>query len=111
MLNGVSLTNKIYEMKVLPKRIDKTIQWLENSRDSWKDKCLRAKNQLKKTTLAMKRARKGRGRWRQKVQSFKELVIGKETELSKKDAENKRLKKEIDEARKEIELLKKKASL
>lgn len=41
-------------------RADKTIAWLMESRDQWKVKCLRAKLQLKRQTLALKRAREGR---------------------------------------------------
>lgn len=41
-------------------RIDKTIEWLNLSRDTWKEKCLEAKLQLKRQNLATKRAREGR---------------------------------------------------
>lgn len=42
------------------KRIDKTLNWLEYSREQWKEKCMEAKLQLKRQTLATKRVREGR---------------------------------------------------
>ena len=42
------------------KRMDKTLEWLEHSREQWKEKCMEAKLQLKRQTLATKRVREGR---------------------------------------------------
>jgi hypothetical protein len=56
---AASMTNQT-SSTVLPPRIDKTIAWLIQSRDQWKDKCIAAKLQLKRQTLAAKRSREGR---------------------------------------------------
>lgn len=56
----------------LPLRTDKTIAWLIESRDQWKNKCLSAKLQLKRQTLALKRARDGRLQMKRLVKSLKE---------------------------------------
>ena len=52
-------------------RTDKTIAWLIESRDQWKHKCLRAKLQLKRQTLALKRAREGRSQLKNMLASLK----------------------------------------
>jgi hypothetical protein len=54
-------------------RIDKTIAWLILSRDQWKDKCIAAKLQLKRQTLAVKRAREGRLQLKSDLKALKEL--------------------------------------
>jgi len=48
----------------LPKRVDKTLVWLANSRDKWKEKCIETKLQLKRQILAAKRARESREKWK-----------------------------------------------
>lgn len=55
-----------------PIRADKTIAWLIESRDQWKQKCLRAKIQLKQKTLALKRVREGRSQLKNLLRSEKE---------------------------------------
>lgn len=49
-----------YNEKELPKRIDKALAWLANSRDKWREKCKEAKLLLKRQTLAVKRLRESR---------------------------------------------------
>ena len=44
----------------LPTRVDKVLQWLEESRDSWKKKIITSKYELKKQKTAVRRARKSR---------------------------------------------------
>lgn len=56
----------------IPLRADKTIAWLIESRDQWKCKCLRAKLQLKRQTLALKRARDGRFQLKNQLRSLTE---------------------------------------
>jgi hypothetical protein len=56
----------------IPIRADKTISWLTESRDQWKHKCLRAKLQLKRQTLALKRSRDGRLQLKCLVKSLRE---------------------------------------
>jgi chromosome segregation ATPase len=48
----------------LPIRVDKALAWLERSRDTWKDKCSKAKLLLKRQTFAAKRLKEGRNAWR-----------------------------------------------
>lgn len=52
-------------------RTDKTIAWLIESRDEWKLKCMQAKLQLKRQTLALKRSRDVRSQ--QKI-TFRSLL-------------------------------------
>lgn len=52
-----------------PKRTDKTIAWLMESRDQWKQKCLEVKTQLKRKILALKRAREGRSQLKSQLRS------------------------------------------
>lgn len=54
-----------------PIRADKTIAWLMESRDHWKQKCLQAKLQLKRKTLALKRVRDGRNQLKTLINSLK----------------------------------------
>lgn len=49
--------------KELPKRVDKTLAWLVDSRDKWREKCKEAKLLLKRQTLAVKRLRSSRADW------------------------------------------------
>lgn len=84
-----------------PARLDKTLNWLRVSRDSWKEKTKESKTKLKVATLGIKRAREDREE------------IGKELhhiqkELNQKDAEIAMLKKRLDETTQEKEALKKK---
>lgn len=53
----------------VPVRADKTIAWLTESRDQWKKKCLQAKTQLKRKTLALKRVRDGRSQLKHLLRS------------------------------------------
>ena len=51
---------KSYNENNLPQRVDKTIAWLINSRDGWKDKCIETKLNLKRQTQENKRVRGSR---------------------------------------------------
>lgn len=85
-----------------PTRVDKTLQWLTISRDSWKEKTKESKAKLKITTLALKRAREHRD------QLDKEYhVIQKR--IDQKDSEIAILKSKLEQSAQEIELLKKKS--
>ncbi len=68
----------------LSKRVDKTLLWLVQSRDSWKEKCVEAK-------LALKR----------QVQEYKRVIIRRD-ELK---LQNARLKYNLLEARRQNSLL------
>lgn len=98
------------QTRILPKRIDKTLDWLEQSRDGWKSKCIEAKSDLKVKTLKVKRLRDGKDAWKQRVkESTKEIhaIKGARDACSK---EIERLKAELNAKDLEIEVLKKKRS-
>lgn len=57
-----------------PPRIDKTIEWLNQSRDQWKEKCLLAKTRLKRQTLATKRLREGRNALKTELKSMQKQL-------------------------------------
>ena len=91
MNNTQEINSKSLLARSLPKRIDKILDWLERSRDGWKDKCLATKLDLKKKTLAVKRQRDGKTEWKEKAkQAFLEAQV---------------YKKERDNCRHEIEKL------
>lgn len=69
----------------ISQRIDKTIEWLEHSRDQWKMKCLEAKLQLKRQTLATKRAREGRSDLKDELKEARERILELES-ISEKQA-------------------------
>lgn len=89
---------KSLQTQFLPKRIDKTLDWFEKSRDIWKDKCLQAKLELKMKTLSVKRLHDGRDKWKlrakqsamiiQQLKNEKENIL-KECENLKKRVSNK----------------------
>ena len=91
-----------------PPRIDKTLRWLDESRNSWKQKTQASKAKLKTTTLALKRAREDRDKHTEKF--TKELRNNRER-LRQKDIEIVILKQQLEQAHKELEDLKKKKSL
>jgi chromosome segregation ATPase len=86
-------------------RVDKTVQWLAESRESWKEKTKTSKAQLKMTTLALKRARKDRDRYGKQI---KEERSEARQELRQKDVEIQELKKRVECLDREVERLKKK---
>jgi chromosome segregation ATPase len=94
----------------LPNRIDKTLDWLEQSREVWKSKCIKAKSDLKVKTLKVKRLSDRKDLWKQRVkQSTKEInIIQDALEASSKEIE--RLKAELNSKDTEITKLKKKLS-
>jgi|SRR5580693_4291222 chromosome segregation ATPase len=54
--------------KNCPARPDKTIDWLNKSRDDWKDKTQMTKAELKVAKQAQKRARQSRQEWKTECQ-------------------------------------------
>jgi chromosome segregation ATPase len=96
------------DKKFLPERIDKTLDWLETSRDSWKNKAKIAKEELKKRTLAVKRSREARDEYKEQLGQAEEVRSMQQEELNKKTLEIEKLEKQLAEARIEIEELKKK---
>jgi hypothetical protein len=88
-----------------PPRIDKTLQWLDESRNSWKQKTQVSKARLKTTTLALKRAREDRDKHTEK---FKKERRNDRARLRQKDVEIAVLKQQLEQAHEEVEALKKK---
>jgi chromosome segregation ATPase len=93
---------------LFPERIDKALNWLGISRDSWKGKAKTAKEELKKRTLAAKRARESRDEYKQRFEEAEEARYVNQEELNQKTIDIERLEKQLTEARSEIEELKKK---
>ena len=66
----------------LPKRVDKALTWLTNSRDSWKEKCIETKLDLKRQTQENKRVKTSRDEWKLRNIRLKlELAESKELNL------------------------------
>lgn len=92
----------------LPERVDKALDWLETSRDKWRDKAKIAKEELKKKTLAVKRARESREEFKELLEEQKKAYYTSEDLLEQKKLEIAQLQKQLAEAQTEIEELKKK---
>ena len=58
------------EPKNFPARPDKTIDWLNKSRDDWKGKTQVTKAELKVAKQAQKRARQSRQEWKEESGSW-----------------------------------------
>jgi len=92
-------------------RPDKTLQWLEESRDSWKEKTRMTKNTLKIQTLAVKRARNGRELLQEELAKEKTAHYRALEELNQKNAEIAALKAQLESSTQQVEMLKKKKLL
>lgn len=95
----------------LSSRPDKTLQWLEESRDSWKEKTKVTKDDLKKQKLAVKRARDGRDLIHEELSKEKTAHYRAREEVSQKEIEIAELKTQLAKAMQQIEGLKKKRLL
>lgn len=95
----------------LSSRPDKTLQWIEESRDSWKEKTKATKDDLKKQKLAVKRARNGRDLLHEELSKEKTAHYRTREELSQKDIEIAELKTQLKKATQHVEELKKKRLL
>jgi chromosome segregation ATPase len=93
------------ESKSFPARPDKTIDWLNKSRDDWKGKTQTTKVQLKVAKQAQKRARQSRQEWRAQC---RELEKQQQALLAEKSAEVTNLKTKVQELEHENADLKKK---
>lgn len=89
-----------------PIRVDKTLEWLETSRDRWKEKTKKAKTSLKKAILAAKRAREQRDKALEMHKNSKNNAV--EELLAQKDAEIIELKKNLENMAKELDTIRKK---
>ena len=64
MKNTPKIDLEYANTRFVSKRIDKTLNWPIASRDAWKEKCLKAKLELKMRTLSVKRLQDGRNKWK-----------------------------------------------
>jgi hypothetical protein len=101
---------ELIQNQLLPKRIDKTLDWLIKSRDGWKEKCLKAKLELKMRSLSVKRLRDGRDKWKYQSKQAATIIQQMENTLEECFKETQMLKKELNRKNNEIENLKKKPS-
>jgi hypothetical protein len=101
--------SKDTQIRCSPKRIDKTLEWLEKSRDVWKDKCVVAKLDLKKKTLSVKRLRDGRDEWKYRAQQAAMTAQKMKSEQEALLLEIGQLKQELSRKNNELEKLKKKS--
>jgi len=92
----------------IPLRVDKKLQWLEESRDSWKEKTITSKYELQKQKIAVKRARESRDLFHEELSKEKTAHYRTQEELSQKDIEIAKLKSQLENASQQIEELKKK---
>ena len=95
-------------LKCMPERVDKALEWLKISRDSWKAKAREAKLKLKKQTLAVKRAREERDHLKCRLELVDTHEAHDSQKVRKLELDNERLKQELDEARHQLEDSKKK---
>ena len=90
------------------RRLDRSLRWLEFSRDSWKEKCLASKLQLKIKTLGLKRARKSGDNLRLKLKAQSKNAARLQSELNGAHDEIERLKRVLASREEELADLKKK---
>lgn len=95
----------------LPVRIDKTLNWLEKSRNSWKEKTTTSKYELQKQKIAVKRARKGRDLLHEELSEEKAAHCKTQSELIQKEAEIVECKAQLQKANQQVEEFKKKSLL
>jgi hypothetical protein len=81
---------------ILPNRVDKTLVWLEHSRNKWKEKCLKAKLLLKRQTFTTKRLIKGRNEWKLSAIQFKEELSQSKKTISVLQQHIKKLESEVE---------------
>jgi chromosome segregation ATPase len=93
------------ESKNFPARPDKTIDWLNKSRDDWKGKTQATKAELKVAKQAQKRARQSRQEWRAQ---YRQLEKEQTNLLAEKSKEITNLKTKVQELEHENTNLKKK---
>src|SRR5271168_94049 len=105
------MSSKPSDYFFLSSRPDKTLQWLEESRDSWKEKTKATKDDLKTQKLAVKRARSGRDLLQEELSREKTAHYRSREELDQKDIEIAELKTQLEKVTQQVEDLKKKRLL
>jgi chromosome segregation ATPase len=109
-MKNEQLSNQIYKNK-LPIRVDKTLAWLADSRDSWKEKCMQTKLQLKRQTLAIKRLKNGRTSWKLYSTRLKQELIQSKKMMSCLQEQVDEMEAQIENYKKEIQVVKKSINL
>lgn len=99
------MTQASQESKNFPSRPDKTIDWLNKSRNDWKGKTQATKAELKVAKQAQKRARQSREEWKDQ---YRELEKQQSMLLAEKSEEITSLKTKVQELEYENIGLKKK---
>jgi chromosome segregation ATPase len=95
---------QVSKEKNFPTRPDKTIDWLNKSRDDWKGKTQATKAELKVAKQAQKRARQSREEWKAQC---RELEKQQSMLLAEKSEEISNLKTKVQELENENADLKK----
>ncbi len=99
---------KLHNENKLPKRVDKALVWLANSRNTWKEKCMEAKLRLKRQTFSVKRVKDGRDEWKLRHIRLKQKLIKYEQNISILQRRIDELESHVEDQRKEIHEVKKK---
>lgn len=100
--------SKLYKEYELPKRVDKALAWLADSRDKWKEKCMETKLKLKRQMFATNRARDSRDEWRLRNVRLKQELIKSEQKINSLLSHIDELESHIDGQKQEIHQVKKK---
>jgi chromosome segregation ATPase len=101
--------NNLDDEKKLPIRLDKTLAWLADSRNKWKEKCKETKLLLKRQTFAIKRLKDGRNSWKLSNATLKHELIQDKQKISYLQQRIDELESQIENYRNEIRLVKKKS--
>ena len=100
--------SKLYNQNKLPKRVDKALSWLADSRNSWKKKCMETKLHLKRKTFAIKRVRDSRDEWKLDNIRLKQELVKSKQMISSLQRRKDELESQIKGQEKEIHEVKKK---
>lgn len=102
------MKNNTDNKKKLSVRVDKTLAWLADSRDVWREKCKNTKLKLKCRTLAVKRLKDNRDDWRLRCIRSKQNLIISQQQVTSLQNFIAHLESQIEDCKKEIHDLKKK---
>lgn len=103
-------SNDLNYEKKLPFRVDKTLAWLSDSRNKWREKCKTTKLQLKRQTFAIKRVKEGREFWKRASSELKQEIIQHKQKISTLQQRIDELESQAENYRNEIGAVKKKFS-
>jgi len=80
-MSEISLTSTTLETQTLPTRVDKTIAWLKQSRNTWKEKSTKAKYERKKFRFAKVRLEKQCNTLRTRASEMEDKITDLQTQL------------------------------